>query len=486
MTNMHPHSAEPTTGRLGRRTLLMGGLGVAAAAAGSAVRPAAASAGPAASDGWSRAERIRGRVRAPQFPQRQFSIVDHGAVEGGEQICTDAIAAAIHACHAAGGGHVIVPTGTFLTGPVRLESNVDLHLADGATLLFSTHPADYLPVVLTRFEGMELMNYSPLIYARGCTGIAVTGKGTLDGQADNRHWWPWKGKEEYGWTAGQPEQSAARRRLGDQVEDGVPVGERVYGDGDCLRPSFIQPYQCTNVWIQGVSIRRSPMWEVHPVLCRNVLVDGVTIDTKGPNNDGCDPECCSMVVIQNCTFTTGDDCIAIKAGRNEDGRRLGVPCSDLLIEHCTMADGHGGVTIGSEMSGGVENVFVQNCIMSSPELNIALRFKTNSVRGGRITGFFARNISVGTVKQAVIDVDFTYEEGAGHGHNPNVEGIAVTNLNVGQAEQALNVSGYPDDHIRALALTNVNFGRTVKAPRVQYADDVTMTNVLENGAPLKL
>lgn len=436
---------------------------------------------------WARATYIQAKVRAPRFGRRVFNIVDYGAVEGGEQPCTEAIAAAIAACAASrGGGQVLVPPGNFLTGPIHLASNVNLHISQGATLLFSTTPADYLPAVLTRFEGMELYNYSPLIYAYDCENVAVTGDGTLDGQADNTNWWPWKGKAQYGWVPGTPEQSTARDRLIAQVAAGTPVEERIYGEGDYLRSSFIQPYKCRNVWIQGVTILRSPMWEVHPVLCENVLVEEVTINTHGPNNDGCNPESCSMVVIQDCTFSTGDDCIAIKAGRNNDGRRVGVPTTDVLIQNCSMADGHGGITIGSEMSGGVANVFARDCSLSSPNLDIALRFKTNSVRGGYIRGFWARDITVGTVAKAAIDIDFYYEEGPGHGFNPDVSDINVADMTVQSARQSLNISGYPDCHIRGLRLSDIDFGSTQITPRVEYVDDVVIEDVYENGQPLTL
>lgn len=476
--------------RTSRRALLGGTLAIGAAACSNIFAAPAHADIASSKDAWERARYIQAKARAPKFRSQEFSIVDYGALEGGEQICTDAIAAAIDACSEAGGGKVVVPAGTFLTGPIHLKSYVNLHVSEGATLLFSTTPTDYLPAVLTRFEGMELYNYSPLIYAYGCTNIAVTGSGVLDGQADNEHWWPWKGKKDYGWVEGAPEQGPARDRLIQQVADEVPVEQRLYGadqgaGNDYLRSSFIQPYNCTNVWIQGVTIHRSPMWEVHPVLCTNVLVDGLTIDTHGPNNDGCDPECCSFVVIQNTTFATGDDCIAIKAGRNNDGRRPdSLPCTDLLVQRCQMADGHGGVTIGSEMSGGVRNVFVRDCEMSSPNLDIALRFKTNAVRGGFINDIWAKNLTIGTVAKAVIDVDFKYEEGHNGEFPPDVSGINVENMTVTNAKQSLNIEGYDDDHIRGLGLTNVDFGTTQKAPHVLYVDDIVLNNVTENGAPL--
>nr|WP_240948062.1 glycoside hydrolase family 28 protein [Planosporangium mesophilum] len=467
------------------------GAGITAAqftgqAAFAAAESAADSAASAPGNPWARAAYIKAKVRRPHFPNRYVDITKFGAVGDGTTDCTEAIRRAIVACHRAGGGHVVVPGGRFLTGPIHLLSNVDLHVTQDARVLFSTNPAAYLPAVLTRFEGVELYNYSPLIYALDQCDIAVTGTGILDGQADNQHWWPWKGNTAYGWKPGDPKQDAARARLFAMAEQGVPVAQRVFGEGDYLRSSFIEPYRCRNVLIEGVTVVNSPMWEIHPTLSENVLVQDVTVNTHGPNNDGCDPESSRMVVIRGCTFDTGDDCIAIKSGRNADGRRVNVPSRDILIEDCRMRDGHGGVTIGSEMSGGVRDVFVRNCEMSSPNLDIALRFKTNSVRGGCINGFHARDITVGEVGKAVIDINFYYEEGPGHGFNPVVSDINVSRMTVRSATQSLNLRGYADDHIRGVTLTDVDFGATTAPAVVEYVDTLVLRNVIENGKPLTL
>ncbi|MFU8852066.1 glycoside hydrolase family 28 protein [Micromonospora sp. SL1-18] len=466
-----------------RRTFLrsMGVVGLAAYA----LQPGSAAASPLPpGNPWARAEYISGKVRRPHFPNRSYDIRQFGAVGDGVTNCTEAIKQAIQTCHAAGGGHVVVPAGRWLTGPIHLLSNVDLHVTADAVVLFSQRPADYLPAVLTRFEGVELYNYSPLIYAYEQENIAVTGSGVLDGQADMENWWPWCGAAKWGWKPGTPRQTEARNALFAQAEQGVPVEQRVYGDGGYLRPAFLEPYRCRNVLIEGVTIVGSPMWEIHPVLSENVLVQGVTVNCHGPNNDGCDPESSRMVVIRDCTFDTGDDCIAIKSGRNADGRRVNMPSEDILIEGCTMRDGHGGVTIGSEMSGGARNVFVRNCEMSSPNLNIALRFKTNSVRGGFIEAFHARDLTIGQVGGAVIDINFFYEEGPGRGFNPVVGDINVSNITVRAAKQALNLRGYADDHIKGITLTDIDFGATSKPNVVEYVDDLVVTNVIQNGEPL--
>src|SRR5712691_3970786 len=226
------------------------------------------------------APRILDRIKAPTFPMRDFSVTSFGAKTDGKTDCTDAFRKAIEACNKAGGGRVLVPKGEFETGAIHLKSNVDLHLTKEATIKFSRDPRKYLPVVFTRWEGMELMNYSPLIYAFEQTNIAITGEGIIDGRADCEHWWPWKGRPQCGWKKGDPEQSKARSLLYEYVAKGAPVNERVFGDGSFLRPQFIQPYRCQNVLIEGVTLRNSPMWQIHPVLCTNVTVRGVNIERE--------------------------------------------------------------------------------------------------------------------------------------------------------------------------------------------------------------
>jgi polygalacturonase len=381
---------------------------------------------------------------------------------------------------------VVVPAGRYLTGPIHLRSGVDLHVTEQATIAFSQDPAHYLPAVFTRWEGTELYNYSPLIYAFEQRNIAVTGTGTLDGQADNAHWWPWKGNPDHGWQPGDPHQGPARTRLQAMAEEGVPVSRRVFGDGDYLRPNFVQPYRCRDVLVEGVTIVNSPMWEIHPVLSRNVLVRDVAVVTHGPNNDGCNPESSKDVVIRGCTFDTGDDCVAVKSGRNADGRRVNVPSERIVVEDCDFAAGHGGVTVGSEMSGGVREVYARNLRLSSPNLDTALRFKTNSVRGGFIHDVHARGLTVGTVAQAVLTIDFYYEEGPGHGFNPDVTGISVEDMTVAQAGRALNLRGYPDDPVGTIALTNVTFEHTAQPSVVENVSDLVLTDVYENGAPMEV
>jgi polygalacturonase len=413
---------------------------------------------PEVKQAWKLEPQIRSRIKAPKFPRRNFVITNFGAVGDGKTDCTAAIAKAIDACAEKGGGRVVIPAGQFLTGAIHLKSGVNLHLdKTNSVLLFITDPKAYLPAVFTRFEGTELYNFSPLIYAFGQKDVAVTGEGLLDGQASDQNWLAWKS-------------TSARSKLVKMATDDVPVEQRQFGEADHLRPSFVEFNRCANVLIEGVRIRRSPMWELHPLLCTNVTVRGVDIVTHGANNDGCDPESCRDVLIEKCLFDTGDDCIAIKSGRNTDGRRVNVPCVNLIVRNCTMRDGHAGTAIGSEISGSCSNVFVYNCEMSSPNLVCALRLKSNAVRGGVLQNIFMRNVNVGVVKDSVLQIDFLYEEGAKGDFKPVAKNVAMENITVAHTPRVLNVRGFPAASISDVRIYNSVFKDIQKPDQVIEAD----------------
>jgi polygalacturonase len=422
-------------------------------------------------DLWATASTILARIKAPVFPARAVPVTGHGAKGDGTTDCTGAFRAAIDACRAAGGGRVVVPAGRFLTGAIRLRSGVNLHLEEGATIAFRPEASAYLPLVLTRFEGVELMNYSPFIYALDETNVGITGHGTLDGQADAQHWWVWR--------AGQ---AAARTRLLQMATEGVPAAERIFGEGPSrLRPNFIQPYRCQNVLIEDVSIINSPMWEVNPVLCTNVIVRGVKIKSHGPNNDGCDPESCRDVLIEKCSFDTGDDCIALKSGRNEDGRRLHTPIENVIIRDCDMIDGHGGVTIGSEISGGARNIFAEKCRMDSPRLDRALRFKNNAARGGVIERVAMRDITVGEVAEAIVAADFFYEEGRNGAFTPVLRDVEVRNVTSRKSKYAFLLKGFAESPITNIRVVDCTFDGVQSPDVLEGVRDLVLTNVKING-----
>ncbi len=432
-----------------------------------------------ADDAWGEVPKILKRIKPPVFPRRDFLITRFGALADGRTDCSEAFHDAIAACNKAGGGRVIVPAGQFLTGAIHLQSHVNLQVQ--GTITFSRNPKQYLPVAFTRWEGVELMNYSPFIYAFEEENIAISGSGTLDGQSGPDNWWPWNGRANYGWKEGDPNQRADRSALFDMAENGVPVRDRKFGEGHYLRPQFIQPYRCQNVLIEGVTIVNSPMWEIHPVLSHNVTVRNVKIRSQGPNNDGCDPESCSDVLIKDCYFDTGDDCIAIKSGRNADGRRLHAPTENIIVQGCRMKDGHGGITIGSEISGGVRNLFAENCILDSPNLDHALRVKNNAMRGGLLENLHYRNIEVGQVAHAAITIDFNYEEGEKGKFTPVVRNFSVKDLRSGKSKHALDVQGFKNARIFNLRLENCAFDNVAEPSIIKNVEGLTMRNVRING-----
>lgn len=425
-------------------------------------------------------------IIVPEFPDVNFTIMDYGAVADGKTDNTQAIKDAISACVEAGGGKVIIPSGKFLTGPIHLKSNVNLHLEKGAEVLFTKDKQAYLPVVRTSYEGVELMNYSPLIYAYQQNNIAVTGSGTFNGQADNENWWPWCGAERYGHKKGDPHQrdSINLPRLRMMNENATPVEERIFGEGHHLRPTFFEPFDCENVLIQGVTFTNAPFWVMHPIKCNNVTVDGVTVSSHGPNNDGCDPEYSRNVHITNCVFDTGDDCIAIKSGRNDEGRRVNIPSENIVVENCIMKDGHGGVVMGSEISAGVRNVYVRNCKMDSPNLDRAIRIKTNTLRGGFVENVFVKNIEVGQVKEAFLKINTYYaiydnQEGD---HIPRIKNIHIEDVTVENGgKYGILIQGREESPVQNVTFKNVTIKKAEMPMRIENSEAIQFTNTTIGG-----
>ncbi|HSY42658.1 MAG TPA: glycoside hydrolase family 28 protein [Candidatus Acidoferrum sp.] len=414
---------------------------------------------------WRNVPAILSRITLPTFPDHKFPITKYDAVGDGTADCTEAFRNAIEACSEAGGGEVVVPGGTYLTGAIHLKSNVNLHIEKDATIRFTTNRVEYLPVVFVRYEGTEIMNYSPLIYAFEQTNIAITGEGTLDGQGDAWHQW----------------KSSTDPRLSVEMGDrGVPPAQRIFGDGHRLRPNFVVPFRCRNVLIEGVHIINSPMWVMNPVYCTNVTVQNVTVDTKGPNTDGCDPDSCTGVLINNCDFSDGDDCIAIKSGRDHDGQRVNIPCQDIVVQNCRFKAGHGGIGIGSETSGGVRNVFGENCHFDSPDLEMAIRLKTNPARGGYIEHVYVRNC---VVKLANIGIAMTLRyasSGAMEGNLvPKISDIDIRDTTFEDlTKQPIDIEGWSVlNEITDVTIANCNFLHTTEdsyvtnAARIHLSDD---------------
>jgi polygalacturonase len=434
---------------------------------------------------WGQAELLRQKIKEPLFAGKDYLLTEYGARGDGTTDCSEAFRRAIEECSNNGGGRIVVPEGIYITGPLHLLSNTNIYLTGNAVVKFDKIPRKYLPLVFTRWEGVECMNYSPFIYAYGQQNIAVTGRGLLDGQANDSTWWPWKGKEENGWRKGMPHQNEARDSLFAMGQRGIPVADRKFGDGFYLRPAFIEFYKCKNILIEGIRIINSPMWEIHPVLSQNIIVRNVDINSHGPNNDGCNPESCQDVLIEGCSFNTGDDCIAIKSGRNNDGRRINVTSENILIRGCRFRDGHGGVTIGSEISGGARNIFAEDCQMDSPILYSVLRLKSNAVRGGTIENIYLRRITVGDVGRAVVDVDLQYEEGEHGDFLPTIRNIEIDGMTVQKCAVAMNLVGYEKAPLRNIRLLNCNFKEVQKGYTVRYVDSLEIVRSTINGKKLQ-
>lgn len=429
---------------------------------------------------WSHADRISSRVDPPDFPDQEFDVTDYGGVGNGLTDCTEAFDRAISACNDAGGGRVIVPKGTFHTGAIHLQDDVNLHVTSEATITFSRDPTDYLPVVFTRWEGTELYNYSPFVYAFERTNVAVTGSGTLDGQANDDHWWPWSGVGHYGWEPGDPKQDDDQDALEQLAAEGEPVDDRVFGEDHYLRPNFVQPYRCKNVLIEDITVKNSPMWMLHPVLCENVTVRNVTLDSHGINNDGCNPESCTNVVISDCAFDVGDDCIAIKSGREADGRRVDVPSRNIVIEECTLHNLYGAITIGSEMSGGVRNVFVRECVGGSSNLYFGLYIKTNACRGGFAEDIFLKDLSISNLTKEVVSCDFHRGEGDTGSHTPRVRNVELRDITVEEARGLFFIRGFDRSPIRDFRVVNCEFKNVDELAVIENAD-IEFHETLVNG-----
>ncbi|MEV2271275.1 glycosyl hydrolase family 28 protein [Nonomuraea africana] len=455
---------------------------VAGLAGGGALLPSrtasAASGTAGAASPWDQVPAILARIVPPTFPDRTFDITDHGAKPDNTTDCTPAFRNAIAACNAAGGGTVLVPgTGRFRTGKIHLLSNVRLHIEAGGTIRFRSDAGSYLPNVFTRWQGIECHNYSPFIYARGQTNIALTGPGTIDGNAAAGPWFGFDSQRGPDWE-----------RLQQMAVDGVPVDQRQFGDGHYLKPNMIQLYNCANILIEDLDIRNPAMWTVHPVLSRNITVRRIKIYSRGAMVDGVDPECCSDVLIENCSFDTGDDGTVIKSGRDSDGRRVGVPSENIVIRGNKYYGRWGAVTVGSEMSGGVRNVFAENNQIfpgSGYRSFYALYLKTNNRRGGVVDGVHVRGLTGGPCDRGGFYIDMNYSlTGPGYGPivNPVIRNLTVEGLNIDDAPFAIKLSGSSASHITNVTIADSTFTAIdTPAPQISNADNVRLQNVRING-----
>lgn len=428
----------------------------------------------AAPDPWAERDAVLQRIVAPTFPARDFDVTKFGASPLGRFDTREAFVKAIAACVAAGGGRVVVPAPGvyYVEGPIHLESGVNLHVEAGATIVFGVLAQSYLPAVLTRYEGTMLYGHSPRIYARGARNVAVTGGGTIDGNGRD--------------SLVVMRDSKARgssgelRRMG---AEGVPVEQRQFGEGKFMRSSMIQFLECEGVLVEGVRIVDSPFWVIHPVLCRNVTVRGVTVESWNGNNDGCDPDSSADVLIEDCVFRTGDDSIAIKSGRDQDGWRVGRPAENIVIRRVLMGSRHAGVCIGSEMSGGVRNVWVEDCTVEVA--SSAFYFKANLDRGGVVENFHARRMKVQRAREALVRFGTTYHGYRGGNFPPVFRNFHLADLECEEASAyGISLDGQPAAPIENVRLERVRIKRAKEPLWLRHTQGLHFEDVEINGRPV--
>ena len=447
-------------------------------------------------DGWDEQlyKQIEQSIQLPKFGNNDIVITKTGAkTDAKAEKNQKAIQKAIDKCAKKGGGKVIVPAGQrFKTGAITLKSHVNLVIEQGAVLEFVFQPELY-PIVETAWEGLDCYNLSPCIYANGATDIALSGKGTVDGGGNRQTWWPWNGATKHGWTEGvKSQKDGGRARLLQNGEDGIPMKingkpnpQCTFTENDRLRPQLVNFVNCERILIEDVTLLSSPFWVIHPLKSTDITVRGVHINNDGPNGDGCDPESCDRVLIENCYFNTGDDCIAIKSGRNRDGRERAMPSKNIIIRNCEMKNGHGGVVIGSEISGGCTNVFAHDCVMDSPNLDRVLRIKTNSCRGGIIENINMKNVKVGQCGESVLKINLDYEpkEICCRGNYPTVRNVYMENVTCEKSKYGVQIIGLEEDtyvydiHVKNCKFNGVKDGNTITGK----TRNVKLENLFVNG-----
>ena len=438
-------------------------------------------------------------IAAPQFPDRQVNLKDFGAVGDGVTLNTDAFEKAVADLNKKGGGRLVVPAGVWFTGPIVLQSNIDLHLEMGAVIQFSGDEALY-PVIKTSFEGLDTRRCQSPLSANGCENIAITGKGVIDG--NGQFWRPVKkGKM----TEGQWKAVLARPG-GVESKEGYWVPNQAYADAEknanmnvpkaqteeewnaikrFLRPVMISLVNCKNVLLQGVIFQNSPAWNIHPLMCENIIIDNVLARNPAfaQNGDALDLESCKNALIVNSKFDAGDDGICIKSGKDKDGRKRGRPCENVVVDGCTVFAGHGGFVVGSEMSGGVRNILVENCQFLGTD--VGLRFKSTRGRGGIVENIYINNVSMTDIKTDAITFNMYYggksvAEMLADGDNPDnttkapvteetpiFRNIDIQNIVCNGAGRAMEFNGLPEMPINGISLQNIN---------IQAKKDAVFTN----------
>ena len=376
-------------------------------------------------------------------------INNYGAVGDGKTLNTSSFQKAIEECAKKGGGRVIIPAGNWLTGAINLQSNIELHLENNSRIIFSSNPSDYLPVVFTRLEGIELYNFSSLIYAKDAENIKITGNGTLDGNGQD--WMSWKNGEKKG-----------LKKLSNFARENVPPEQRIFGYTESgLRPSFIQLVRCKNITLTDFLITNSPRWTIHPIYSEQIVMQNLRVETDGFNTDGIIIDSSKNVLIENSTLKTGDDTIAIKSGLDQDGWRVNIPSENIIIRNSTILGGHSAIAIGSEMSGNIKNVYLQN--LKFDGIDQGIRVKSLAGRGGIVENIWAKNIQIGSATNVAVKFDLTYDASTIKPNTkkiPTFRNFYIENLSVSDTNLAIQLDGLTDSKI-----SNVHFKNIIATAR---------------------
>ncbi len=419
------------------------------------------------------------QLKKPIFQDKTFNILDYGAKGDGTTKNTKAFKKAIEACNATGGGQVLVPAGKWFTGAIHLKSNVNFHFEEGAEIHFSDDPEDYLPVVFTRWAGTELYNYSPLIYANNCENIAITGSGKLFGHG--KKWWPMTMQGE----------KTIKDIYKNQVLKGIPPEKRICGTPKAaLRPQFISPINCKNVYFEGFTIASpGPFWTFDIVYCENVIVRGLQLETRGGHNtDGVNLDSSKDALIEYCYINAGDDGVTIKSGINEDGRRVNIPSENIVIRNITTGISHGGAVFGSETAGGIKNVFVHDCLFKNT--GIGIRIKSNASRGGYVKNIFFENIKMENIRHEAIRIETDYSAfmASENGKNyPVFKNLNFSSIDCNYADIAISMEGTAHEPVDGVALKNINIAAQ-KGGIFEWVNGLSEENVqlAEKEKPLTL
>ncbi len=407
-------------------------------------------------------------IERPIFPDSTFDIRDYGArqMEGDNPVKnTAAIHRAIEAAHQDGGGRVLIPEGEWLSGPIHLMSNINLHIAEGATVYFSKDKKDYLPVVLQRHEGVEAYNYSPMIYAFKLKNVAVTGKGTFDGQGD--HWWEWAEGKDFG------ERTEVTK---------VPLSRRNYGKGaglEGMRPHFMIFWKSENILVEGITLKDSPMWNVHLLYSNKAIVRDVTVNSlRAPNGDGVVLDSASDVLVEYNHFQTGDDAVVLKSGVNEEALKIDKPTQNIVVrnfEARNVRTGSGGIVFGSETSGGINNVYVHDAHFEGADRGI--RFKTERGRGNVIENIYIRDITMKDIESQAINFNSYYSGPGVTGPAPLIRNIDIRNIQIDGVPEPIELVGLPEKWLENITLEDISVKNAEQGARITRVKNLKLKNV---------